>query len=187
VKWATGPAWILAYGGLIHVHRETDLVRANGAFIDDDIDTWASPATLVYMATLELELFYKFGWTIRHFLHDGKVVFVQIIASCGHTVSTAWGKAKSSQPGIEIYPLYTIPRRGNETPYNVVRDLWQGTTFYEPMMFPVREMTLVSAGAREPLRLQLPNNVMKVMECLYGNWRVPSGAHAGARSKCFNI
>ena len=94
---------MVAYGGLIHMHRERDFVnRTTGALLDNDIDTWASPKTLAHVATLETHLFVMFGWTIRRFLHEGFVVLVQCVASCGHTSIFVKGKAKPSQPAIEM-------------------------------------------------------------------------------------
>mmetsp|Transcript_25619 Transcript_25619/g.46328 ORF Transcript_25619/g.46328 Transcript_25619/m.46328 type:complete len:333 (-) Transcript_25619:162-1160(-) len=173
---------MLAYGELIHIHREKDFVNEQGKFIDDDIDLWASPGTLAHVATLERQLNSKFGWTMRCFIHDGKVVLVQIVATCGHTKFTA-GKSKSSQPGIEVYPMFTIPRQGKETQHDVVKDIWQGTQFPEPVMFPAKEMALKSRGMKEPLDLQIPHHSLQLMECLYGNWKVPSSKHAGNRMK----
>ena len=35
---------MVAYGGLLHMHRERDLVNSTtGVLLDNDIDTWASP------------------------------------------------------------------------------------------------------------------------------------------------
>jgi len=174
---------MLAYGELIHIHREKDFVNKRGEFIDDDIDLWASPGTVAHVATLERQLNSKFGWTMRCFIHDGKVVLVQIVATCGHT-SFNRGKSKSSQPGIEVYPMFTIPRQGNETEYDVVKDIWQSNQFQEPLMFPVKEMTLKSRGMKEPLDLQIPNLPLHLMECMYGNWKVPSSEHAGSKKVC---
>jgi len=175
---------MVAYGQLIHIHREEDFVNKLGKFIDDDIDLWASPGTVAHVATLEQQLNSKFGWTMRCFVHDDKVVLVQIFASCEHTVSSRAGKSKSSQPGIELYPMYTIPRQGNETQYDVVKDIWRGTEFPEHLIFPVGKATLTSGGIEEPLDLQIPNHPFQLMECLYGNWRVPSGKHARAKLAC---
>mmetsp|Transcript_17905 Transcript_17905/g.37426 ORF Transcript_17905/g.37426 Transcript_17905/m.37426 type:complete len:331 (-) Transcript_17905:189-1181(-) len=174
---------MLAYGELIHIHREKDFVDKQGKFFDDDIDLWASPETVAHVATLERQLNSKFGWTMRCFIHDGKVVLVQIVATCGHRLSGV-GKSVSSQPGIEVYPIYTIPRQGSGTQYDVVRDFWQGTRLPEPVMFPAKEMTLKSRGLKEPLDLQIPNQPLKLMECLYGNWKVPSKKHASIGKVC---
>ena len=101
---------MVAYGGLIHMHRERDFVNSTTCvLLDDDIDTWASPKTLAHVATLETQLFDMFGWTIRRFLQGGFVVLVQIVASCGHTPIFVKGKARSSQSANEMYPIYTIP------------------------------------------------------------------------------
>mmetsp|Transcript_24446 Transcript_24446/g.39793 ORF Transcript_24446/g.39793 Transcript_24446/m.39793 type:complete len:334 (-) Transcript_24446:157-1158(-) len=173
---------MVAYGQLIHIHREEDFVNKLGKFIDDDIDLWASPETVAHVATLERQLNSKFGWTMRCFIHDGQVVLVQIVATCGHT-SFRRGKSKSSQPGIEVYPMFTIPRQGNETQYDVIKDIWQGNQYLEQSIFPVKKVTLKSRGMEEPLDLQIPHHPFQLMECLYGNWMVPSSKHASNHMK----
>ena len=148
--------------------------------------------TFARLAALEAELFEKFGWSIRIFLWKNKyVVFAQIYATCGHEVS-ALGKAKSSMPVIEVYPIVTFNTSEPEfemTPgmtiqnpkrleQHIVRDIWQGTLFSESMIFPSIEHTLVSAGSKQPMRLQIPGQSPSVLSCLYGNWMEKSSKRA---------
>ena len=45
---------MIAYGGLIHIHREKEFVsKTTGQYIDDDVDLWASLETLVRVGRLE--------------------------------------------------------------------------------------------------------------------------------------
>lgn len=180
---ARGGCLMVAYGQLLHLNREADFVNKEGVFYDDDIDTWAPPATFAHIATLERQLFEKFGWTIRVFLKDNYVVLGQIIASCGHPVLERPGKAASSEPAIEMYPMFTIAREGNETQHGIVKDIWGGTQFPLPMLFPTIEKTLDSAGIERPLKLQVPNQPLKILDCLYGNWRLPSPGRQGTAFK----
>lgn len=176
---------MIAYGELIHMHREKDFVNNMGQFLDDDIDTWVSLETVARIASLEPELFRRFGWTVRAAVVRGQfVTLAQIVASCGLNLTTRTGKIISSQPAIEMYPIVTIPDQEKER--NIVKDLWQGNLFPESMMFPRKNVTFISAGTHHPLQLQLPNQPEPVMECLYGNWRLPSGRHSLAFSSCFD-
>jgi len=188
---------ILAYGGLIHAHREKDFVNKAGKFIDDDIDTLTSLDTFSYIASLEKELFNDFGWSVRiHHINGKFATLAQIFASCGHTITLKQSKAKSSLPTIEVYPIVTIksseptievfPKSKVDNPerkeHSIVRDIWQGSLFRESMIFPLSNMTLMSAGARKPLNLQIPGQYSEVLDCLYGNWRSPSAQRAGTRN-----
>ncbi len=69
-----------------------------------------------------------------------------------------------------------------------VKDLWQGNQYEESLLFPPRRSTFVTAGladSREnPLPLMLPAKPMEVLECVWGNWTVPSSAHAGSSLVC---
>ena len=176
---------LIAYGGLIHVNREKDFVDKNGNYLDDDIDTWASLETLSLVGTLEPQLYNKFGWSIRiHVNGDDRVVLAQIVPSCGHAF-TAMQKSKSSQPAIEIYPFVTLPREGEEQS-NIIKDLWQNGRFPEEWFFPVQNLTLISSGSATtaPMHLQVPHQMIKVIDCLYGNWKVRSSRRAGGHRNC---
>ena len=170
---------MIAYGELIHLHREGDFVDvATGSYYDDDIDTWATVDTIVHIASLELEMFRRFGWTIRFFvLPNGYVTFAQIVSACGHAVTLKPGKAVADHPCIELYPIVN-------TPDGRVRDLWQGYSYSENKIFPLQKKSLVSAGSPHTLELQLPSQPTQLLECLYGNWKVPSGMHARMGRKC---
>ena len=64
---------MVAYGDLIHIHREGDFLNhTTGKFFDDDIDMFVSYKTLVRLGTLEPELFRKFGWFMRYFVSSFK-------------------------------------------------------------------------------------------------------------------
>lgn len=169
-------------GGLIHIHREKEFIsKKTGKYIDDDIDLWASLETVVHIGQLEPELFSRFGWTIRAWINsDDYLVFMNIIASCEHTPKAIPNFIKSSQPGIEIYPLAVIAING--TP--IVKDLWQGTQLPESMVFPPQHIRFNSTGASEPLHLQLPHKALDVLACMYGNWTVPSKEHAEVAILC---
>lgn len=189
---------MVAYGDLIHAHREKDFVhKKTGKFIDDDIDAFVSLDTFARIALLEAELFIKFGWSIRiHQFDDKFATMAQIFASCGHTITLKQSKATSKQPTIEIYPIVTFktsepmieafPNSKVPNPerkeYSIVRDLWQGTLFHESMIFPSSNLTLASAGLTQPLNLQIPAQSSKVLKCLYGNWKVPSKVRAGTKN-----
>eukprot|EP00579_Thalassiosira_antarctica_P013844 CAMPEP_0201929716 /NCGR_PEP_ID=MMETSP0903-20130614/23588_1 /ASSEMBLY_ACC=CAM_ASM_000552 /TAXON_ID=420261 /ORGANISM="Thalassiosira antarctica, Strain CCMP982" /LENGTH=376 /DNA_ID=CAMNT_0048468569 /DNA_START=67 /DNA_END=1194 /DNA_ORIENTATION=- len=200
---------MVAYGELIHIHREKDFVDSTGNFFDDDIDTWASLDTMAHIARLEPELFRRFGWTIRPIVTDpeivrpfgwpiraavtrgGYVVLAQMMSVCGLTVTETTGKINSTEPAIDFYPLVTIPDEENkrsvikdllqliqikkatanqEKIRNTVKDLWQGNQFSESLFFPRKNLTFISAGTPRTLQLQLPNQPIRLMECLYGNW-----------------
>lgn len=173
---------MIAYGELIHIHREKDFVnKTTGKYIDDDIDTWASLETVLHLGRLEPELFSRFGWTVRAFVNADKyVVFMQMMASCGHRVENRPAKVQSSQPAVEIYPLPVVPVDGAR----MAKDLWQGDMFPEAMVYPPQRIHFNSSGTSHLLQLQLPREVLSIMECLYGNWTIPSKRHAGTNKIC---
>ena len=148
---------------------------------------------------MEVELFEKFGWSIRIFVWENKyAVFAQIFAFCGHKNKSKHGlsKAKSSMPPIEVYPIVTFnssdyviemtPGMTIQNPeqqeQHIVRDIWQGTLFSESMIFPSREHTLVSPNLKQPMRLQIPLQSQNVLSCLYGNWMEKSSKRADPKS-----
>ena len=176
---------MIAYGELIHLYREGDFVKkGTGRYIDDDFDTFASLSTVSLLGTLEPELFERFGWTIRVFLHPQEyVVFIQIMASCGHTPVESPKKVISSEPAIEVYPLARSKPIGGRS---VVKDLWQGTIYSESIIFPSQHFGFDSAATNRTLNLQVPNKVFELLTCLYGNWMVPSSKHARLGDKCMD-
>merc|ERR1712029_937379 len=106
---------MLTYGELIHFYREKEFVNEAGKYIDDDIDTFASPETVWHIARLENQLFKLYGWTMRAFVHNALnrknnalsrkyVVLMQVMASCGHDPIEKVSKVHAAQPSIEIYP-----------------------------------------------------------------------------------
>jgi len=179
-----GGVLILAYGELIHFHREKDFVDAEtGKYIDDDFDFWAPVEMMKILSELEPELFDRFGFTVRYFVNRrGYIVLAQVLASCG-LLNLKVGKVQSSQPGIEIYPLAFKDDKGSR-----LLDLWQGNEFQSDLMYPPKHIQFVSTGIKKgtsiTLRLQLPNAELHIMTCLYGNWSIPSSKHAGYTGKC---
>jgi len=178
---------MIAYGGLIHIHREKEFVnKTTGQYIDDDVDLWASLETLVRVGRLEPELFEQHGWTMRAFIDPGNyVIFYQLMAACGHEPSLLASKLVGKIPAIEIYGVTKVQKsiKSLETsPF--VKDLWQGNYFSESMFYPPQYIDFVTAGALQTLHLQLPNKVLDIMACVYGNWTTPSGKHAAFRLVC---
>jgi len=178
---------MIAYGGLIHIHREKEFVnKTTGQYIDDDVDLWASLETLVRVGRLEPELFEQHGWTMRAFIDPGNyVIFYQLMAACGHEPSLLADKLVGKIPAIEIYGVTKVQKsiKSLETsPF--VKDLWMGNYFSESMFYPPQYIDFVTAGALQTLHLQLPNKVLDIMACVYGNWTTPSGKHASARLVC---
>jgi len=177
---------MIAYGGLIHIHREKEFVnKTTGQYIDDDVDLWASLETLVRVGRLEPELFEQHGWTMRAFIDPGNyVIFYQLMAACGHEPSLLASKLVGKIPAIEIYGVTKVQKRIKffslkTSPF--VKDLWEGNYFSESMFYPPQYIDFVTAGALQTLHLQLPNKVLDIMACVYGNWTTPSedkGKHA---------
>jgi len=178
-------ALMIAYGDLIHIHREKEFVNeTTGKYIDDDIDLWASLETVIHVGQLEPELFSKFGWTVRLFVSvDEYVVLLQIVAACGHEVLHNADKAISSHPAIEIYPLPVVMVNGTL----MAQDMWQDNRFLGSMVYPPEHITFNSIGTSHPLQLQLPREALKVMTCLYGNWTIPSKDHAPVSRNCQSL
>lgn len=173
--------WLLAYGQMIHLFREKDFVHKNGRYIDDDMDTWALPETILWIIEHEEELFEKFGWTMRLFGPSPNVItFLQIIASCGHDPATSKGKVTDSEePAIELYPL--IPALDDDS---VLIDAWQGTHFPRDWVLPAQNYTFKSTVLEDEITLELAANYDAILECLYGDWSVQSNKHAGVRKVC---
>merc|ERR1719491_114658 len=173
---------MIGYGELIHVHREKDFVNSTtGDYIDDDIDTWATLETVAYIGALEEELFSKFGWSMRAFVGANRVFFIQMMATCGHVPINTISKCKSSQPAIEVYPL-PIVHMSDGT--RIIKDLWQGSRFAETLIYPPKCITFHSSGRKDPIHLQVPRESIKILNCLYGQWNVKSGNHAGLHFFC---
>ncbi|KAL7546949.1 hypothetical protein ACHAWF_010273 [Thalassiosira exigua] len=173
---------MLAYGSLIHLHREGDLVnKTTGKLLDDDIDLWVSLDTLVLIASsLEPDLFRKFGWSMRFMISDSTfgthVGLGQLISCCGHTVAEGPNKYKTlgKEPAMETYPIVSMKEGGRD----VVKDLWTGILFPKSMVLPGKGTVLNSAGFPRPLPMRIPNGCHDLLRCLYGSWEVPSNVHA---------
>ena len=175
---------MMAYGNLIHIHREKDLVNnATGKLYDDDIDMWLPLHTFAHMASVvEPELFRLFGWTMRVFVSKGDkyVILGQLLSSCGHKVSSKAGKAYSTEPAIELYPIASY---ADDEQNATLKDLWSGYQFQQSMMFPGQRISFKTTGFSRPLQLQLPSKPLSVLRCLYGKWEVPSSKKR-AKHKC---
>jgi hypothetical protein len=164
---------MLAYGGLIYLHRDLDFVDTEtGEFRDDDFDLWVSPESVVLLGRLEPELFARFGWTLRLFVMNQFVVFAQLTASCGHKPVFEADKITANEPGIDLYPLSTVQIEGE----TFLKDLWQMNLFPESMIYPVRYATISTPAASSPLQLQLPQKSLQILQCFYGDWTVPSSS-----------
>lgn len=167
---------LIAYGEMIHLFREGDFIHDDGSYIDDDLDTWAIPETVVFLANLEDVLFEKFGWTMRLFSPNTDVVnFVQIMESCGHQPRNAVTKVTDTkEPAIELYPL--VPAKGDDS---VLVDSWQGTRFAKDLVLPAQDYEFESKALdKKPITVKLAQKYDKILKCLYGDWTVPSSKHA---------
>jgi len=172
---------MLAYGGLIHIHRDKDFVnKTNGKYFDDDIDVWVNGKAMASLVQLEPILFNKFGWTVRLYTVGSYIVFAQILATCGHTPMAKASKVRANEPAVDVYPLSEAYKDDRI----LLKDLWQGTTFSETMMYPTKPYELISHIATQPIRMQMPAKDEEIMSCLYGNWKVHSKKHARRSLKC---
>ena len=173
----------LAYGELLHFFREGDFIDSKtGQYIDDDFDMWAFPDTVMDIIKLESEMYQRFGWSMRLFLFDGYIVFVQLIALCGHTTSKDIAKASSDEPGIELYPVVKFRMEGAD--FNTLKDIWQGATFPEQMVVPTVHVSLRSNTSLAELHLQLPRAAEALLSCIYGDWSKKSEQHAVGGERC---
>lgn len=172
---------VLAYGELIHFHRERDFVESTtGRYLDDDIDLWAYPDAVMDVIRRESDMFKSFGWTARVFVLGEYIVFLQLTAVCGHTPKGEIAKAESQEPGIELYPLSRFHFNGT----SFLKDLWQDARFPETMISPPVLSSLVSSAFSGMLRVQLPNKASEVMTCIYGDWTGFSSKHAAGGERC---
>lgn len=178
-----GGTLIMAYGGLLHAHREKNFVNnSTGKYLDNDFDLWSSAQTLYHIGMLEPELFRRFGWTVRAFVDPPYTVFMQVLMTCGHVCTKRASKIISTSPAIELYPLVHV---GNYSGHTAVRDMWSNNIFSESVMLPPRHMTLYSAGTT--LHIQTPNDPLRVLECMYGDWRVYSPRSGNAAQHCTEV
>ena len=100
------------------------------------------------------------------------------MAVCGLNLNTA--KVRSDQPGIDLYPLLV---KDDAT----VLDIWQGNEYQSRLMYPPKHVQFVSSSqnnGKVTLNLQLPPEELDIMTCLYGDWTVPSDAHASEVLSC---
>jgi len=173
---------MVAYGGLIHMYRERDFLdNMTGKYIDDDIDFWASSNTIYNIIQLEPEIFRRFGWTVRTFLSNGFVVFLQMMASCGHSPANKAAKVVANEPALEMYVLHSEHHHKGD---NVVKDLWQGTRITEANLYPPKLVSLNITGLSELLHLWVPKHSETILTCIYGQWKVPSTNHASRGTEC---
>ena len=175
---------MIGYGGLIKVHREKDFVdQATGKYIDDDFDMLVSLDTVSLVATMEPELYERLGWTMRAFVDkQGYFALMQMMASCGHTPIASATKVESSEPAIELYPLAASLDGPDGSP--VVKEIWQCNSFAASMILPPKHIDFQSGGSSRLLHLQTPKESFDFLECIYGNWTVPSSKHAAQHVPC---
>jgi len=181
---------MLTYGELIHFYREKEFVK-DGKYMDDDIDMWASPETLLHVLRMERQLFKFYGWTIRAIFQPDDdrnyAALLQIVDTCGHKPSKYFygrnRKVHAVEPGIEIYPFSIIGYNDNGDDC-VFKDLWNAKQFPAHWINPPQFIAFTSNGTSMPL--QLPRKPSNILECEYGNWKVPSGSH-GNSGPCSNI
>lgn len=173
--------FVLAYGELLHFFREGDFVDKEAAkLLDDDFDLWVFPDTITYIIELEPYMLKTFGWSLRLFISNDYVVFVQLMALCGHVPTTVVSKVDSREPAIELYPLQGV----NGTDHSMLKDLWQGTRLPENMVTPTVHVSAISRGSASTLYLQLPSKAKKILSCIYGNWTMKSDQHAAGQERC---
>lgn len=173
--------FVLAYGELLHAFREKDLINpTTGNNWDDDIDVWALTGAITQILSHEKYLFDSFGWTARIFINDHRVVFIQLLAACGHTPISQTGKVLSQEPAIEIYPLVQVVENGER----LYKDLWQNTRFVTSLMFPVKLSSVNLTGYPQEFHFQVPNRALAILDCLYEDWNVVSWKHASLGKRC---
>ena len=170
---------MLGYGGLIHSQREKALLTEDGKYFDDDFDTWITPSGMQVVLNLEPYLFEHFKWSLRLFTLSDSVVLCQIMSICGHQIAYKSAKCKAAHPAIELYILEDV---GN----GYLRDNWQGWQYPSSWMFPANQSLPLAAPGynHHPLSVPIPAQSEKVLDCIYGNWTVPSKSHAGPGRRC---
>lgn len=180
---------ILAYGGLIHLYREKDLLDPKtGKYYDDDFDLWSSLDTFAIIGSLEKMFFENFGWSIRFMANGDYIAFIQVFATCGHHYGTRYKSESDGHAGIEIYPLPITPMvardKGVQSGGEKANCVWNGYQFLASMVYPTKRVDLKSVGSSQTLHLQVPNDPFGVLMCIYGNWEVPSTEHATVETDC---
>jgi len=165
---------MLAYGSLLHYHRENTIWNSSNAeYLDDDFDLWASPGAVKQIIKHEQQIFNMFGWTMRVYLKHEYIVFIQIVCSCGHTPASRVSKAIADEPAIEIYPLVQDP-----AVEKIALDTWQGNKIDVSFLLPTHHAVL------NGLRIKIPKRSVKILACLYGDWRTPSSEHDSGLHVC---
>ena len=187
---------MIAYDTLLHLHKEKDLAVLHKE--DIDIDTLATVDAVIFLGNLESELFHQFGWTTRVYLNDmGYVVFMQIFCTCGHTPMENTGKIIANYPSIEVRPLLqSIPNDEEDGITPIVKDIWQGSSYFESMLFPPQHVRFESSAAtsdpdrNRPLNLQIPNKPYELLNSFYGDdWmkKTPSSSSVLASKRGVEI
>jgi len=171
---------MITYGGLIHVLREREFVFPNGAYIDDDFDTWVTPTNFRNIVNLEPVVWQKFGWTLRIYQNcNSHTIFGQLVSACGHMYQERPSKAKQDHPAIELYILQELTNTSG-----IVRDLWQGGgNIPKQLIYPQQHLPFSSSGTNATLNIQIPRYSEEILTCIYGNWSVPSSKHAGVKNR----
>ena len=166
---------MLAYGVLLHYHRENTIWNSsNGDYLDDDVDLWASPDAVKQIIKHEHKIFTMFGWTMRVYLKYEYVVFIQVVCSCGHKPEARVSKVIADEPAIEIYPLVRDPTSVGK----IALDTWQGNKIDISFLLPTHD------GVLNGLSIKIPKRSLKILDCLYGEWRTPSPEHDSGLSVC---
>lgn len=176
-----GRVLVLAYGDLIHFHRDGGIINTTtGRYFDDDIDLWAYSDALTSILLLEPHMFRSFGWSVRIIVSGKHIVFAQLLSVCEHKrMEGAISKVVANQePGIELYPVVEVSL-GNG---RFVKDLWQNTRLSESMILPTRQASVTAFGRVH--QLYLPNKSQDIISCLYGNWTYPAATRAGVDKMC---
>ena len=122
---------------------------------------------------------------------EESVIFAQIIPVCGHQYETRLGKVKvvkdgQQYPAIELYVLKKHLWSRNHG-WKLL-DVLTGNSFPLSWLVPARphpfEVVTPDSKWSTTLNLQLPAQPEKILDCLYGNWHVPSSKHTRVSQEC---
>jgi hypothetical protein len=174
---------IFAYGSLLHLHREGNLVRrTDGSYYDTDIDCWIPSNRLRALLAWEPVIFERLGWSMVTIEKEGFVTFVQLFSSLAHeAVEGIAPRNPSKEPKIDIYVLYTGVHADSKRWYH---DLWQHWLFDENKMFPTRSFSLNSSATGSVFHVRVPSTSQQILDCLYGDWNKSTPNHAAVGGIC---
>ena len=60
----------------------------------------------------------------------------------------------------------------------ILKDIWLNFRFTSEVMYPPRVIEFKSMGTPTVMHLQIPNQALRILRCVYGKWEVPSFEHA---------